>query len=191
MSKLQLCTSRGFWVISELINFRPKNCRFIVFFLLLLLSWFMITRPRIPKLGTHEAFINCYVESKIQLSKFNRLLVVSKSILIYQNSRTKTKVQCALGRSPIKKKGVHGKKQRNFVAFFRRNFRSGLFFRFRRLLHIFWKSVATTPFLQTEVDISRANATESQSVTQLNQCCNSVAKWWRVEIELKGIKINQ
>ena len=56
-------------------------------------SQFTITRHRIPKIGTHAVFINFYVESKFQLSRFNRLLVISKSILICQNSRTKTNVE--------------------------------------------------------------------------------------------------
>ena len=53
----------------------------------------MITWPRIPKIGTHGAFINSYIESKFQLSRFYCLLIVmSRSILICQKSRTKTKV---------------------------------------------------------------------------------------------------
>ena len=44
---------------------------------------------RIPEIGPHDAFINFHVKSKFQLSRFYRLLVVSKSILICQNSRTK------------------------------------------------------------------------------------------------------
>ena len=38
----------------------------------------MIMSPRIPKIGTHDSFLNCYVESKFELSKFYRLLVISK-----------------------------------------------------------------------------------------------------------------
>ena len=47
---------------------------------------------KILKIGTQDAFTNCYNESKFQLSRFNRLLVISKSILICQNSRTKPMV---------------------------------------------------------------------------------------------------
>ena len=43
-----------------------------------LVSQFTITRPRIPKIGTYDAFINAYVKSKFQLSRFYRLLVISK-----------------------------------------------------------------------------------------------------------------
>ena len=56
------------------------------------MSQFTITCPRIPKNGTYDAFINSYAESKFQRSRFYRLLVTSKSILIYQKSRTETKV---------------------------------------------------------------------------------------------------
>ena len=52
----------------------------------------LITWPRIPKIGIQDAFINCYVKSKLQLSRFYRLLDISKSILICQNSRTKPMV---------------------------------------------------------------------------------------------------
>ena len=56
------------------------------------MSQYTITGPRIPKIGTHDAFIKCYVKSKFQLSLFYRLLVISKSILICQNSQTKPMV---------------------------------------------------------------------------------------------------
>ena len=42
----------------------------------------------------------CYVDSKFQLSRFYRLLVMSKSILICQNLRTKTMVPYELTQSP-------------------------------------------------------------------------------------------
>ena len=70
--KFQLCTSSGFWVIGELINFQAKNRRFFCFFV----CQFTITRPRIPKIGTHNAFINSYVKSKFQLSRLYCLLVM-------------------------------------------------------------------------------------------------------------------
>ena len=41
-------------------------------------SQFTITSTKIPKIGTHDAFLNCYVESKFELSRFYRLLVISK-----------------------------------------------------------------------------------------------------------------
>ena len=43
----------------------------------------------------HNAFINCYVESR-----FNRLFAISKSILKYQNLWTKTKVLRTIIQSP-------------------------------------------------------------------------------------------
>ena len=52
-----------------------------------------------PKIGTHDAIINSHVESKARLSRFYRLLVMNKSILICQNSRTKYRYY-ALTRSP-------------------------------------------------------------------------------------------
>ena len=61
---------------------------------------FTITWPRIPTIGTRDAFINSYVKSKFQLSGFHRLRVVSKFILICQNLLTKTVVKYTL--SPIK-----------------------------------------------------------------------------------------
>ena len=42
-------------------------------------------------MGTHDAFIISYVESKFQLPTFYRLLVMSKSILICQNLQARTK----------------------------------------------------------------------------------------------------
>ena len=62
---------------------------------------FTIMLLTVPKIGTHGAFINSHVESKFQLSKFKRLLVMSKSILICQNSRTKTKVLRAHAKSQL------------------------------------------------------------------------------------------
>ena len=60
------------------------------------MSQFTITWPRIPKIGTHDAFINAYVESKFQLSRFyHRLLVIIKQInpyLLCRNLQTKTMV---------------------------------------------------------------------------------------------------
>ena len=50
-------------------------------------------------MGTHDAFINSYVESKFQLSTFYRLLVMSKSILICQIREQKQRYY-ALTRSP-------------------------------------------------------------------------------------------
>ena len=84
--KFQLCMSSGFWVIGELKIFKPKIVVFLCFFL----CQFTITLPRIPKIGTNDAFNNSYVESKFQLSRFYCLLIISKSILTCQNSRTKT-----------------------------------------------------------------------------------------------------
>ena len=56
---------------------------------------------RILKIGTQNAFLNFHVESKFKLSKFKRLLVISKSILICQKSRTKFKVQRANAQSQL------------------------------------------------------------------------------------------
>ena len=64
----------------------------------------MITQRRITEIGTRDDFINSYVESKFQLSRFDCLLGISKSILICQKSRTKTKVF------------FHGKKMSSSVA---------------------------------------------------------------------------
>ena len=64
---------------------------------------FTITRPRIPKIGTQDAFINCYVKSEFQFSTFYRLLVISKSILISQNSRTKPMVLRARAKSQLER----------------------------------------------------------------------------------------
>ena len=94
--KFQLCTSSGFWVISELINFQAKKS--LLFFCV---SQFMITRPRIPEIGTLDAFIKSYIEAKFQLSRFYRLLVTIESILICQNSQIKTKVLLARAKSQL------------------------------------------------------------------------------------------
>ena len=53
---------------------------------------FLPRQSRYP--GAGPAFIagNCYVESEFQLSRFYRLLVISKSILICQNLQTKPMV---------------------------------------------------------------------------------------------------
>ena len=51
---------------------------------------------RIPKIGTNDAFINFYFQSEIQIFRFYRLLILTKSIFIYQNSRTKTTVTSKL-----------------------------------------------------------------------------------------------
>ena len=96
--KFQLCTSSGFWVISKLIDFKTTNRRFLCFFECL----FTTTWRRISKIGTHDAFIASYVEAKFQVCRFNLLLVISKSILICQNSRTKTKVLCAHAKSQLR-----------------------------------------------------------------------------------------
>ena len=72
--KFQLCASSSFWVISELINFQPKHCRFFMFFCVSI----FITWSKIPKIGTHDAFINYYVEPKLQLSRFYYLLVTKQ-----------------------------------------------------------------------------------------------------------------
>ena len=56
------------------------------------MSQFAITWPRIPKIGTHDAFINFVRWVQISICRLYRLLVISKSILICQNSRTTTKV---------------------------------------------------------------------------------------------------
>ena len=53
----------------------------------------MITRPKIPKIDTQNAFLNFYVESKFQLSRFNCLLVISNSIFICKKFPTKPKIQ--------------------------------------------------------------------------------------------------
>ena len=100
VSKFQLCRSSGFYVINELINFQAKNRRFICF---LGGSQFTITLARIPQIGTHDSFINSFVESKFQLSRFYCLLVMSKSILICQNLPTKTKVLHACAKSQLMK----------------------------------------------------------------------------------------
>ena len=70
------------------INLSQKS-QFFVF----VVSQFTITRSRIPKIGTHHAFINSYIESKFQLSRFYCLQVSSKSILICRNSRKKSQKQ--------------------------------------------------------------------------------------------------
>ena len=93
--KFQLCTPSSFWVIGELLNIQVKNRLFLRF----LVSQFTITGPRIPKIRTHNAFVNSHVEFKFQLSRFYRLLAMSKSILILQKSRTKTKVLRAHAKS--------------------------------------------------------------------------------------------
>ena len=95
LSKFQLCTWSAFWVISKLINFQAKYHYFFMFFV----SQLGITWPRIATIGTHDAFINSYDESKFQLSRFYRFLVMSKSIFICQNSRTKAKVLRARAKS--------------------------------------------------------------------------------------------
>ena len=59
----------------------------------------MITWLGIPKIGTHDAFIDSHVESKFQLSTFYRLLIMSKLIFICQNLQTKTKVLRAHAKS--------------------------------------------------------------------------------------------
>ena len=97
--KFQLCTSDGFWVIGELINFLDKNCRFMFFASQLTVTWL-----KIPKIAIHDAFINFYAESKFQLSGFYRLLVISKPILICQNSPTKTKLLRAYAKSQLQSK---------------------------------------------------------------------------------------
>ena len=94
MSKFQVSTSSGFGIISDLITFQAKNYRFFC----------LNSQPRdlgSPKFGTQVAFINCYVESKFQLSRFYHLLVISKSILICQNSRVKPMVLRARAKSQL------------------------------------------------------------------------------------------
>ena len=55
-----------------------------------------------PRIATHDAFINSYLEFKFQLSKFYCLLVMSKPILIRRNSRTKTTVLRAHTKSQLR-----------------------------------------------------------------------------------------
>ena len=73
--KFQFCTPSAFWVIDELINFHVKNRRFLCFFV----RQFMITWPKNPKIVAYDAFINSFVETKFQLSRFNRLLWANQS----------------------------------------------------------------------------------------------------------------
>ena len=82
-------TPSGFWVIGELINFKAQHRHFLCFFCVSIHD--QVTYSRIHESGTHDAFINSHVKSKFQLSKFNRLLVMSKSILLRQNSQRKPK----------------------------------------------------------------------------------------------------
>ena len=75
--------------MSDLKTFQAKMYRFFYVFLCL------NSRSRdleSPKTGTQNAFIISCVESKFELSTFYSLLVISKSILICQNSRTKPMV---------------------------------------------------------------------------------------------------
>ena len=96
--KFQLYKSSGFWVINETINFQVKISRFLCFFCV---SIHYHVTYRIPKIGTYDAFNNSYVESKFQLPTCYRLLVMRKSILICQNSRTKTKELRAHAKSQL------------------------------------------------------------------------------------------
>ena len=50
----------------QINNFSSQKLLFFMFFV----SLFTITRPRISKIGTHDALINFYVKSKFQLSSF-------------------------------------------------------------------------------------------------------------------------
>ena len=63
-----------FWNYKRINNFSSQNCYFLCFFV----CQFTITWPTIPKIGTHDAFINSYVKSKFQVSRFYRLPVLSK-----------------------------------------------------------------------------------------------------------------
>ena len=94
MFKFQLCTASAFLVVSGLICFCLK-------FFLFLGSQVTTARPRIPKIGTRDTFLKSYVESEFQLSRFNHLLVMGKSILIWQNLRTKTKLLRARAKSQL------------------------------------------------------------------------------------------
>ena len=73
-SKFQLCTTSGFGITSELLPFQAKICHFLRFFV----PQFTITWHRFPKIRTHNAFIYSCVPSTFQLSRFYRLLVISK-----------------------------------------------------------------------------------------------------------------
>ena len=70
-------------------------------------SHFTITWHRIPKFGTHDAFINSYVESKFHFSRFYHLLVTSKSILICRNSQNKNKGITRSREVPITERLIH------------------------------------------------------------------------------------
>ena len=85
---------KWFWNYKRIDNFSSQILPIFLFFLCLNLRSHDL---RIPKIGTHYAFNNTYVESKFQLCRFYRLLVTvsSKSIIVCQNSRTKP-----LGKSP-------------------------------------------------------------------------------------------
>ena len=67
----------------------PKTCDFAYF----TSQWGGSSPPPLATLlHMTLSLINSYVESKFQLSRFNRLLIINRSILIFQKSQTKTKV---------------------------------------------------------------------------------------------------
>ena len=74
--KFQRSTFIHFIVISELINFRDKNVRFLS--VLGLLNHDHVIR--VPKITLHDAFNYHLVISEIQLSMFYSLLALSKPI---------------------------------------------------------------------------------------------------------------
>ena len=98
MSKFQLRAVKWFLSYKRINKFSTQKSQFFYVFV----SQFTITWPTIHKIGTHDALINSYFDSEFQLSRFYCLLVVSKSILICQNTRTKTKIQCACAKSQLK-----------------------------------------------------------------------------------------
>ena len=102
-----------FWNYTQFNNFWSQKLPFLLCFFV---SQFTITWPRISKIGTQNAFINCYVKCKFRLSRFYCLLVISKSILICQNSGTKPMVLRARAKSqlPITYfKGKHLRREMN------------------------------------------------------------------------------
>ena len=70
---------KWFWNYKRFNTFSSQKLRFCLCFFV---PQFTITRSRIPKIGTRNALVNFYVESKFKLSRFYRSLVMSKSIFI-------------------------------------------------------------------------------------------------------------
>ena len=101
MFKFQLWASSGFWIYRRINKFSRKKSPFL---LCCFVSQFSITWTSIPKIGKHDAFINCYVESKFQLSGFYRLLVISKSNPHLPKLATETKVLRAHAKSQLQSK---------------------------------------------------------------------------------------